>query len=235
MWITLDLILAVVIISYIFICARHGFIRNAIEVVGFAFAIYLSFALSGIIADTVYRNTIEQRIVKKVTASVNDSSKNTVNETVHSVFEYVPKMVKDSAENIGLNEKSVSDNITKKLGNTASVEQMAASATKSIAEPVLVPIIKSIAGLILFAVCMFLVRALAKVVDRAAKLPVIDRVNSFLGGILGLIKGMIIACAICIIISTIVAFTENGFLIFTKENIDRSYLFGLFSKINPLY
>jgi hypothetical protein len=61
------------------------------------------------------------------------------------------------------------------------------------------------------------------------KLPVIGKVNTVLGGVIGLGKGVVIAFAVCMLISLLVTLTGKGIWIFTKENIDKTYIFSLLS------
>ena len=50
--------------------------------------------------------------------------------------------------------------------------------------------------------------------------------NRVLGGIVGIPKGIIMAMVFCLVISLIVSFTTNGFLIFTDEAMEKSWFFS---------
>ena len=84
-------------------------------------------------------------------------------------------------------------------------------------------------GLLLFA-CKLLSKAL-KLVN---KLPLIGKLNEFLGGVLGVLQGVVIALAVCWVL---VAVTNDGgslFKIITAETIEHSLILKTFATYNPL-
>ena len=66
MSITLDLIVIAIIILMVLISAKRGFVRVAVEAVGFVAAIILSLSLSTTLADVTYQKAIEPAILSSV-------------------------------------------------------------------------------------------------------------------------------------------------------------------------
>ena len=54
MWIILDLIIVAIVLLFVFISAKRGFARTIVEFVGYILAVYLAFAVGGIISTAVY-------------------------------------------------------------------------------------------------------------------------------------------------------------------------------------
>ncbi len=229
MWIILDVIVVSIILIYALISAKRGFVRTAIELIGFGFAVYLSFTLSSMVAEGVYTSMVQPAIVDTVVDTVGDTAASSIDKAVDAAFEKMPKFVVKSADNLGVTSQKVKNDITSNTVNNNSIQNIAITISDSVVKPVVVPLIKAIVGFILFVILLFVVKLLARIVNKAFSIPLIGGINKTLGGVLGAAKGIIIAGVVCIVISTIVSFTKNGILIFTQENIEKTYIFKLFT------
>lgn len=236
MWIFLELIVIAIVVLNIIFSAKRGFVRTAIELVGFGLSIYLAFIVGGLVANGVYDTMIEPAIVNSVVEQAGDTATENVNETVTVVFENIPKSVKLTAENLlGITEKSIKESIdSATLNLNGDTREMVLKITDSVARPIIVPLIKTLVAFIVFIVLLFVVKFLARFVNRAFSLPIIGGLNRTLGAVLGFAKGLIVAAVVCILLSTIVAMTTNGFLFFTVENVAKTTLFKLLAGFSPL-
>ena len=221
MWIILDIIVIAIILIYALISAKRGFVRTAIELVGFGLAVYLSFTVSGIVSEGIYNSVVKPAIVDTVVETVGDTATASVDKTVDAVFDKMPKFVVKSANNMGVTPEKLKTDITNKTVNNNNIEKTAITVADSAVKPVVVPL-----------VLIFVVKILARIVNKAFSLPLIGGLNRTLGGLLGAAKGIIISGVLCLVISTIVSFTKNGILIFTEENIDKTYIFKLFTGLD---
>lgn len=236
MWIILDLMVIAIVLIYVIVSAKRGFVRTLIELVGFGLSIYLSFLIGGAVANGVYDTVIEPSIVDTVVAKVDETATGSINDAIDAVWESVPKTIEQTAQHLGITPASVKNSIdTATLDTTAGAQQVALEVTDAVARPVIVPLIKTLVAIVLFIVLMFVVKLLAKVINRAFSLPLIGGLNRTLGGLLGFAKGLIVAAVVCILLSTIVAVTTNGFLFFTAANIERTALFKLLAGFSPLF
>ncbi len=231
MWIFLDLILIAIIVFHIFVSSKRGFIRTAIELVGFALSVYLAFSIGGVVAQSVYDNTIEPGIVEGVSESVSETATVNVDMAVENTWNALPDYVVSLVENVGIDSADIKESISGAVSTNNQTEEIAKSVSQKIVKPIIVPLIKTITSVIIFVVLMFVVRLLAKIINKAFSLPIIGRINKTLGGILGLGKGLIISAVLAVIISTIVAFSKDGIFIFTSENIEKTYLFSFLSNL----
>ena len=80
---------------------------------------------------------------------------------------------------------------------------------------------------------MFVVKILSKIINKVFCLPLIGGLNKFLGGIIGLLKGAIVSIVFVTVVLLIMSFFEDGFLIFTNDNIEQSILFKFFAGFSP--
>ena len=233
MWWILDLIIAAIIIIYMFISAKRGFARTVAELVGYVLAIYIAFTFGGVLAEAVYDGAIEPAIVETVSEKVTVTANANIDETVDNIWNSLPGFISNTAENFSITPETLKTEIVEGYSEGATSATFAQSAADTIAQPIIVPLLKTVIGLILFVVLMFVVKILAKIINRAFSLPLIGGINRALGGIIGIFKGAIISAVFVFVVLFIISFTDNGFLIFTYENIEQSVLFKFLAGFSP--
>ena len=77
------------------------------------------------------------------------------------------------------------------------------------------------------AVFIFIVKILAKFINRLFSISLVGKLNRLLGAVVGLPKGIIVALLLCSVVALAVSFTQNGIWIFTSENMSNSWFFGV--------
>ncbi len=232
MWIALDIIIVAIVLLYVIISAKRGFARTVVELVGFFLAVYLSFTLSGIVAEELYTGAIEPAVTKSIEENITETASEKTEVIVDDIWESLPKVVTNIAEGFGISKETIID----ESGETDLIgfEELAENLTDKVLKPVIVPVVKTVVGILLFGLLMIVVKFLARAVNKIVNIPLIGGVNRFLGGILGVVKGLLVSYIVCVIISLILLFTENGFLIFTPENIEGSSIFKLLMGLSPI-
>ncbi len=229
MWMILDGLVLCVILIFIFLSAHRGFVRTLVELIGFVLALHISLTVGGLVSESVYEHWVQPKATTAIVDIVEEIPLRRTDELVNSVWESLPNSATQLAENFGITP----DSVLKR--NDFSSAQTATQTAEELCQAVLykpvVTVVQSACSLLLFLVLMFLVRWIAKLVNKVCRIPIIGGVNHFLGGVLGLLKGTVIAGALCLAITTVVSFTENGFLIFTPKNIEASVLFRFLSEL----
>lgn len=225
MGILLDLILIAFIILMGLISAKRGFVRVAIEVVGFVAAIMLSLNLSVTFADLTYQKVIEPKII----SSAQDFSGDTTASAAEKTWESLPGFIKNNAEKFGINKDDLTANISENIGNGA--EEIVSNVSQNTIKPVAVSILKTIYLLILMSVLMIVVKLLARTVNKLFSFSLVGKLNRVLGGTVGIVKGVIFAWIFCTVIALLISLTENGFWIFNTANIENSYIFKFFTDV----
>ncbi len=227
--IILDLIILAIIIVSVAVSAHYGFVRTAIEVAGLIAAVLLSTYLSVPMASFTYDKVIEPSIISATESASTEKTK----DTVEKVWSALPKFITKNSDSLGISKDGFSEKIADKASE--GVTDAAKKASKTVAKPVITKILSMIYSTIIFVVLLFLVKILAKYTNKLFSVSVIGKVNRTFGGVIGLFKGILISIAFCMIVSLIVSFTKNGFLIFTKDAINQSYLFKPLSTVLPFF
>lgn len=228
MSIILDLIALAIIVITVLISAKRGFVRTAVELVGFIAAVFISFTISTPLANTTYDKIIEPSIVSSV-ASVADTAANNSSEAVDSFWNEMPEWVKSGIEKAGISKESLDGSITANIGN--GVTSAAESASQSVIKPAVTSTLALVYQVISLIILLIIVKPIAKLINKLFSFSLVGKVNSLLGGVVGVFKGIIYAAVFCLLITLIVSFTSNGFLIFTNEAIEQSLFFSFVNSL----
>ena len=225
MSIILDLIVIAIIILMVLISAKRGFVRVAVEAVGFVAAIILSLSLSTTLADVTYQKAIEPAIL----SSVENATAETTSSAADDAWNSLPELITKNADKFGISKDSITNDITEDIGNSAT--EIVTSISQNTIKPMAVGILKTLYSVILMLVLMIAVKFLARVINKLFSFSLVGKVNKALGGTFGAIKGIIIAWVFCAVVSLLVSLTKNGIWIFNAENIENTIIFKLLTDV----
>lgn len=225
----LDAIIVLIVLFFAFLSAKKGFVRTLIEVIGFVAAIIVAFTISTPIANTVYDITIEPFVAKTVESAVSEGAAN-ANSAIDAVWNKMPAFLTESSF-LNLSK----DNITTSVNGqtTSNTAQLTNTISQSFLKPAVSKLLSVLISVILIVVLLFVVKILAKYINKLFTFSVVGDINKTLGGILGLVKGVAVAVIFCLVVSLILSFTKNGFLIFTYDAINSSYIFKFLMGFSP--
>lgn len=229
MSIILDLIVLAIIVITVLISAKRGFVRTLIELLGFIAAVFISFTISTPLANSTYDKIIEPSIISTVTSAADTAADNSAAAAVDSFWNEMPGWIKGGIEKAGISKESLDGSITANIGN--GVQSAVESASQNVIKPAVTGSLALIYQVISLIVLMALVKPLAKLINKLFSFSVIGTANRVLGGVVGVPKGMIYAVAFCLLITLAVSFTQNGFLIFTGEAMEKSLFFSFVNSL----
>lgn len=168
---------------------------------------------------------IENMILTEVLAqNIKDSDiADSVNEVIEQVSEAVPAL--------GLEGKTIEDIDNGMINNVVvSVVQSSGNPGKAVLDNVAKPIVFVPLRTIIFILLFFIVFIILSIVIKATslinKLPVIGKLNSLLGGVLGFVQGLIIVFIVVIIAHMAVEMTNNTLIFLNDMTINKSYAFS---------
>ncbi len=227
MGIILDLIVVAIVAVMVFISAKHGFVRTLIEVVGFIAALFIAFTFSTPIANGTYDKIIAPAVINAVEGAANDAT----SSAADAVMATVPDFISNNAESFGLS----SEQLAQKISGAANISETAATVSENLFKPIAVKVLSLVVSTIMIVVLLFVVNTLAKLLNKIFSFSLVGKLNRTLGGVVGFFKGILLATVFCMIVGVIVSFTKNGFLIFTKEAIEASTIFGTICDMLPFF
>lgn len=222
MSIILDIIIVLIILLCVFLSAKKGFVRTLVSVVGFVLAIFLAFSLSAPIASSVSQKYIKPVIEERTLAILSDASGNTVGENAENIWNALPDFVVNAAASAGVTEESLGKTLSVSTERTA--KGLATEITDKLFLPIVENLVKTIITFVLFIILIVIVSLLARILNKLFSGFIFGKFNRLLGGVLGAVKGAVFAVGFCLLISSLVGLSENGFLSITNETLDSTYI-----------
>lgn len=221
----IDLILLAIIAIIAFMTAKQGFVRAAVSAIGFIVAIMVAFSLSTPLAQITYEKAIEPAIVNSVSEGTVDNTSTAIDK----VWESMPKVITNNASNFGISKESLEKTISQSAKNDA--QTIVTDLSKKVVSPLVVGILKTVYAVILVFVLSFVVKILAKLLNKMFSFSVVGKFNTFLGGVLGIFKGLSSAVVLSEAILLLTSLTKNGIWIFNSANIDKTILFKFLTNV----
>ena len=240
MWTALiiDAVIIVIILINVFFSAKRGFVRTVVELAGFVAAFLIAASVSQPLAEITYDKMIGPSIVSKVSeasSNANDEISSQIigeNESVLSeVWDALPEIIKNNSSEFGIDKSALEETI--RSYTTVETAEYAQKVSEDIVKPIMSKLIAAIYSIVIFITVGLLAKLLARLVNKVFSISLIGKINAILGGVVGLLKGGITVFILCIVISVLVAFTNDGFGVFTPENISKTFLFKIFYGLSP--
>lgn len=227
MSIILDLIVIAIVSVCVLTTMKKGFVRSSLNVVALIITVIIISKIASPISSFLYDSFFEKPICSSIENSI-VSAEEKSEEVVDKIWEEIPSILTNTAENSGANSKTAFDLVA----GESDPKKAALQVSNEIIKPAVMSLLVIGVDIILFSVLMFAFRYLNRIICKLFKAPLLSQVNGFLGAVLGFLKGIVIAILVCSIISFIVAISENGeFLLFNQDVIQKTYLFSKLSSV----
>ena len=228
MSIVLDLIVIAIILLSIIISAKKGFVSVLVETVGIIVAFSLALTLSTPLANLTYDKIIEPAVVSTIESNI----QNAAEVTSEHISSAIPKNIINAASAFGL---SVEEIINELPSNTVDAKAVAEKISVDVVKPVAVKIAELAFTLLIFCLLSVVVKLSSKVLKKLFSFSIVGKLNRNLGGIIGGVRGIILATIFCVAVTFIVSLMGNGFWIFTLDNINNTFIFKGLSGVTDIF
>ena len=221
----LDAAVILIILIFTWRAAKKGFVKTVVLFLGFLIAAFLAKTISVPLSENIYDSFAKEKIsvfLEEKTTEVSGS----VLEQTEKLTEGLPPIVKNAVDVFGSSD-AVEETIVE------SGQSIAAAVETQVVAPAVVLLIQTVLFLVLFSVFLFVIKRVGKMMGFVNKIPLVGKVNVFLGGILGTLEGVIIVFLLVSILYFVMLIAGEGFVI-TNEDINNSILFKFFHESNPL-
>lgn len=221
----LDLVIILIIALCVFIGIKRGAVKEIVSLIGIVVALILAITISKIGATFIYNRFVGEAIYNTVYKAVEDK----VGVDISTTIDALPEEIFQIGDAIGVDISEKLESGLKEDTNLAS--SVAEIVSESIAKPLVITIIQLVLFIILFVVFKVLICWLGKILNIVAKLPVLGSANKLVGGIVGLLKGVIIASIVCYVVIIILKVQPDGFAGINSEIVEDTKIFNLISGI----
>lgn len=97
-----------------------------------------------------------------------------------------------------------------------------------IIEPCVKIFVQTLAFVIIFSIVLIALNLLSRLLKFVNKIPVIGGLNSFCGGLVGLVEGVFSVFVVCIIVRLITILSGGTIMFFNAADIDSTFIFSVF-------
>lgn len=205
------------------ISAKKGFVKALTEAVGFIAAVALAMTLGTALAEFTYDSIIEPPLI----SAVADKNSDTAASVADELWDGLPDFVVGVAEKTGITREKLNEAVNSNING--GVRAATEATSKEIIRPVTVSVLRLVFSLVLMLLLFTVVRLLSKPVNRLFSFGLVGKANRFLGALIGALKGAAVAVFFCTVVMLAVSLSENGFWIFTHDNIANSHIFNFFA------
>jgi len=242
--IVIGIIIDIVILLILFLCykkgAKDGFAKTLVSLLGFVIAIVVASALCAPVSEAVYDNVVRTPIEDAVSSVVSgpeiDSSTPIsqgadISGTIEEGIDSLPSFIKDIT---GIDEKKDEIISTVNAEKEKTIEKIVNTVCDGYIRPVIIKVLSVFVFLILFLAVWLICKIAAKLLKIINKIPLLGGVNKLLGGIIGLVRGLVI---VLIVSWVIVMLTADGAVIFGViglKTVQSSIILKAVATYNPL-
>ncbi len=230
----LDIFVLVVVCFLAWRCSRKGFVKTAVLLFGFIIAAVVARTASLPLSNWIYDGFVSE----KVTVAVEDAIGSKTEELTGSIDSFAEEAISSlpkGLQNISkffINEETLkSDKITESFKNSSA--DIAKTVEENIVRPAVTGFMQTILFIVLFFVLSFLIRRLAFIGGIFNKIPLVGKVNMFLGGVVGTVEGIIIVFLAGVALAFVIMLAGEGSPV-SPDDIEKTYLFRFFYENNPL-
>lgn len=230
----LDAVSLIIVCFLAWRCSKKGFVKTAVLFFGFVvsavIARYLALPIANFIYDSFIAEKVSQTISMKLATSSVIGPMTDLSIKIDSALDSLPEILRNATGFLmGSSEAETAvSSAMVEAGKTLSE-----SIETEVVKPAVISLLQSILFIVLFVILSFLIKKLAFVGGYFNKIPVVGKLNMFLGGVLGTLEGLIIVFLIAVAIHFAMLLLGDKIPI-TQTDIDSSFVFKFFYEKNPL-
>lgn len=222
-----DIIAVIIGMVIIYRAFQTGFLRSVVLAAGYLCSIVASVFLSKMITVFLYTNFIRgwvidylEKLFSEISASLS------IEEIVSQAVLKLPDFLKGAALAFFQGEENLSSAIIENMDNmTDTIPIIIAD---NIAAPIINLLLQSVLCIILFIICVWIVKTIAKIFKKFYAIPVLGPINCFLGGVLGILQAGIVLYLVGVALFAIFTVGWGTELFFNDATVRQSYLFKYF-------
>ncbi len=213
----IDALLIIVFAVSIISSMRRGFLSCILSLVCAAVALFAAINLSQPASEWTYDNVLSGYVVNEVEKAMTEGfDSQAAASTVSQVIEMIPDMIVNQLEDFGIDIGELSKNISEMQ---LSAKDTAEKISYDIIRPGALVLLKMLCFVLLFVAIRFVLGILSRFVEKVAKLPLLKGANRTLGALVGAIKGVVIAVALCMLANFLAALSgEDSTVAVCVEN-----------------
>ena len=226
-----DAIIIAIIAVVIVRSSKKGFVSSLVDAFAMIIATIVSYMFTPEVSQFIYDSFIKNSVSKGFEKVLDDMNTNTaVADKVDAMIASLPESAVNLADSLGIiNLNSIGAGIH--MSGVIDDNQLITTVLNDFAYNVMITITKIVVFFILFVVATLVLRMVSNFLENINKIPLIGKLNSTLGGVLGVAKALIIIIVVCTVMYFIISSSDNVDLV---GAISGSKIYNFVSENNPV-
>lgn len=221
-WVIWDLIAVVVIIACVRHCAKQGLVRTIISFLAYFIAAAGARILSPIAAEFLYNLVVKDAMVLFVGRELGETLA-TGQDLVRQVLDSFPAVLQQYVPRLA------------ELADAGYATMEAGELVNSLVDAVLrdpvVMILGSLCFLVVFSLILMLTRWVARLFTGIYRIPVIGTINTFLGGVVGILQAVLFLLIGALAVKLAITLTGGELVWLSEDIMDQTYIWRVFYAI----
>lgn len=216
----IDTVALLIVFLFVYRKARQGFVKTVVATVGMIVAAVAAVLLSQYLAPFVYDRLISPHIQQQISEFVMGNC---------SAEQLAQGLFKNRLFSAGFSTAGwTQETLTQKLNETvlSSVESSAQTLIPQILRPVAVELLQTVVFVFSLAFLIFALRFAARAINKLISITPASRLNTFFGGVLGALEGVVIVAALF----SVLVLLQNlypGFLGLDQQNLKQTFIYRI--------
>ncbi len=225
--IIIDLLLVVLAGFFLYNGAKNGFARSVIYFAGYLGSLLVCVVASRFLATALFDALLRDRMVEQLNTAI--GSQTTLEGVLTGVQQALAQLPGILSNALNAANIPIQDSVQQYWD--AGAVDLAGSLVDRTVGPVIIGLLQSILFVVLFFICLFLVKHLANCFRFVNKIPLIGFVNKLFGGVIGLLTAGVFFVVVAMVLQLLISITGDGIPYLTTENINATYLFKWFYQL----
>ncbi len=224
-----DIALGIIAVVIIVFTAKRGFTLSLLSTVSVALSGFLSYKFTKPVSEFIYSSFLYDKIEMKFTEVLSGLSEEVSDDSkLQAMIEALPPGVVNASQGLGFDFDLAVKSMELDLFTNEKI-------VKAFIDNIASDIIMTVLGIVVFAVLFILLSFVFKNVailfsKLVKKIPIVGKANTFLGGVLGIVKATITIVVICFVICPVVFAIDIPWL---ENVISQSFVYQFLINNNP--
>lgn len=227
MGIVLDGIIIILVFAGIVSGIKRGLVKSLLGFLGYLAALILAAMLANALSEAIYTYFLRDALVERISAGLEASVAGDAVAQAKEILDGLPGILQNALQNSGITPETLTETLS-------GAAETAAENTADLIAPVMTNLLRLFCMPILFAVVLFLVRILVKMVSNVFRLPGLRQVDSLLGGVFGFFSGVVWAMLLTMMLQLCLPLVGQDTAKGLQQAIDQSYTAQILSQYDPV-
>lgn len=225
-----DIVVIAIVLLVIVLSAKKGFVASCLDTFSMVISAFVSYKLCAPVANSLYDMFIKDLVKTEFTQALDEmSSSLSVRDKVAGMIEALPETAVKLASSMGVDVNNLSSTL---VSGSASNDTLIETIADTLAYDIMITLTEIIVFVALFIIASLLVRFISTFFsNNLEKLPVVGKVDTLLGGVLGLIKAIVLVFAGSVILYIVAQTAEPGSPL---ESVKSSQFYMFMDEYNPI-